>query len=635
LIQLLTGAERNSGGLARGDSDRDRTRAPHPPGSASGAAREIRQLLWTHRRRLALGLLLMVVNRLSATVLPVTTKWLIDDVIGQGRWNLLPVLAAIAAVATAVEASTAFALSQVLGVAAQRAIASMRQELAGHVLRLPVRYFDAAKTGALVSRIMHDVDGIRILVGTGLVQLTGSSLTAVLALGVLIYLNWRLTAVMIVVLAAFGGGLALAFRRLRPLFRQRAEITAAVSGRLAETLSGIRVVKAYTAEPHEHRVFAQGAQRLFVNVATALSAVSAVTAATTLVLGAIAVVMILVGGGAIRDGEMTPGDLVMYLSFTALMALPIVQLAAVGTQLSEALAGLDRARDLRRLTPEDDGDEVRAPFPDFRGEVELVDVSFEYTADRPVLTRVSFRAEAGVTIALVGSSGSGKSTLVNLIMGFHRPQSGRVLADGCDLATIRLRDFRRHLGVVLQETFLFDGTIAENIAYGSPHATRDQTIEAARRAHCDEFVRAFADGYDTVVGERGVRLSGGERQRVSIARALLANPRLLILDEATSSLDSESEALVQAGLQELRRGRTTFVIAHRLSTILSADRILVLEHGAIVETGTHAELIARGGRYRLLFDRQHRLEQDRYQNPGEDIEPDPAAAHALEIDPLA
>ncbi len=561
----------------------------------------------------------MVVNRLSALVLPATTKWLMDDVIGMGRWDLLPTLALVAAGATLVDAATAFSLSQVLGVAAQRAIADMRTEVAAHVLRLPVRYFDSTKTGVLISRIMHDAEGVRILVGTGLVQLAGSILTAVLALGVLVYLNWRLTAATMLAIGAFGIGMALSFKRLRPLFRERGHITAEVTGRLAETLAGIRVVKAYTAESREHLLFARGAHRIFRNVARTLTGTSAVTAASTVALGVVAVLMMLAGGASIRQGTMTVGEFVMYVSFTALMTLPVVQLASLSTQLSEACAGLDRIREIRRMAAEDDEDASRDPLPDVRGDVELQDVSFEYVPGTPVLTHVSLAAAAGSTTALVGSSGSGKSTLIGLVMAFHRPRSGRVLVDGRDLATVRLRDFRRHLGVVLQENFLFDGTIAENIAYGKPHATREAILDVARLAHCDEFVATFPEGYDTVVGERGVRLSGGQRQRVAIARAILADPRLLVLDEATSSLDSESEAFVQAGLRALRRGRTTFVIAHRLSTIQSADQILVVERGEIVERGTHRELLARAGRYRQLYDAQYRLEQDRFVNPGEDF----------------
>jgi len=586
---------------------------------------EARALVWAHRQRLLLGLCLMLVGRAAGLVLPLMSKFLMDDVVAKQRWEMLPTLALAAGAAALVDASTSFALSQVLGVAAQRAITDMRKAVEAHVLRLPVRYFDSTKSGVLISRIMIDAEGIRNLVGTGLVQLTGSIVTATASLCILLYLNWRLTAATIVVLSAFGGGMAVAFQRLRPLFRERGKINAEVTGRLAESLGGVRIVKAYTAEKREELVFAKGAHRLFRNVAQSLTGVSAVTAFSGLVMGAIGVVMILVGGSSIHAGTMTIGDFVMYLMFTGLMAMPVIQLASIGTQVTEAFAGLDRIRELRRMSTEDDEDASRNALPNVRGEVEFDDVSFEYNLGAPVLRHVSFRAPAGSTTALVGSSGSGKSTLIGLVMAFHRPLSGRVLVDRHDLITVKLRDFRQHLGVVLQDNFLFDGTIAENIAYARPHASRDDIVAVSRIAHCDEFVRSFEQGYDTVVGERGVRLSGGQRQRVAIARAILADPKVLILDEATSSLDSESEALIQDGLRSLRRGRTTFVIAHRLSTIQSSDQILVLERGEIVERGTHEELLAKEGRYRQLYDKQYRFERDRFINPGEDFTPEPEA----------
>jgi subfamily B ATP-binding cassette protein MsbA len=589
----------------------------------AGAWEEARALIWTHRKRLVIGLGLMLINRLSGFVLPTTTKYLMDDVIQQGHWELLPKLALAAGAATVVDASTAFANSQVLGVAAQRAITEMRKDIEAHVMRLPIRYFDSTKTGILISRIMTDAEGIRNLVGTGLVQLTGSLLTATIALFVLLYLNWKLTIVTIVILGLFGGGMATAFKRLRPLFRERGQINAEVTGRLAESLGGVRIVKSYVAEKREELVFAKGAHRLFRNVAQSLTGVSAITAFSSVVIGATGIAMMLVGGNSIRNGSMTIGDLVMYLSFTALMTMPVIQLASIGTQLSEAFAGLDRIREIRRMATEDQEDESRAPLPDVRGRVEFDDVTFEYNTGVPVLKRVTFAAPAGSTTALVGSSGSGKSTLISLVMTFNRPQTGRVLVDGHDLTAIKLRDYREHLGVVLQDNFLFDGTIAANIAYAKPHASREEIRAVSRIAHCDEFIEGFEQGYDTIVGERGVRLSGGQRQRVAIARAILADPKILILDEATSSLDSESEAMIQDGLKALRAGRTTFVIAHRLSTIRSADQILVLEHGEIVERGTHDELLAVNGRYRQLYDKQYRFEKDRFINPGEDFTPEP------------
>jgi subfamily B ATP-binding cassette protein MsbA len=593
-----------------------------------GAWEEARALIWDHRKRLALGLGLMLVNRLAGLVAPWSTKWLMDEVVAKNRWELLPQIALAVGGATLVEAATSFGNSQLLGVAAQRAITEMRKDVEAHVMRLPIRYFDSTKSGILISRIMTDAEGIRNLVGTGLVQLTGSIITAVIALGILFYLNWRLTCVTIVILGAFGGGLAKAFTRLRPLFRERGQINAEVTGRLAETLGGVRIVKSYTAEKREELVFAKGAHRLFRNVAKSLTGVSAVTAFSSLVIGSIVIAMILVGGSSIRQGQMTIGDLVAYLSFTALMTMPVIQLASIGTQLSEAFAGLDRIREIRKMATEDDEDASRDALPDVRGEVEFDDVSFEYNPGTPVLKHVSFRAPAGSTTALVGSSGSGKSTLISLVMTFNRPGSGRVLVDGRDLVGVKLRDYRSQLGVVLQDNFLFDGTIADNIAYGNPHASRDEIIAVSRIAHCDEFIQSFEKQYDTIVGERGVRLSGGQRQRVAIARAILANPKVLILDEATSSLDSESEALIQDGLKMLRQGRTTFVIAHRLSTIRSADQILVLEHGEIVERGSHEELLGTGGRYRQLYDKQYRFERDRFINPGEDFTPEPAGVMA-------
>ena len=565
----------------------------------------------------------MLVSRLAGLVTPWSTKWLMDDVITKGRWELLPTIAFAVGGAALVDAAASFANSQVLGVAAQRAITEMRKDVEAHVMRLPIRYFDSTKSGILISRIMTDAEGIRNLVGTGLAQLTGSLVTAIIALGILLYINWQLTAVTIVILGLFGGGMATAFKRLRPLFRERGQINAEVTGRLAESLGGIRIVKAYTAEKREELVFAKGAHRLFRNVAQSLTGVSAVTAFSSLVIGATAIAMMLIGGNSIRNGAMTIGDLIMYLSFTALMTMPVIQLASIGTQLTEAFAGLDRIREIRRMATEDQEDADRAVLDDIRGRIEFDDVSFEYNAGVPVLKHVSFVAPAGSTTALVGSSGSGKSTLISLVMAFNRPQSGRVLVDGRDLTESKLRDFRHHLGVVLQDNFLFDGTIGENIAYARPHASREEITAVSRIAHCDEFIEAFEKQYDTIVGERGVRLSGGQRQRVAIARAILADPRILLLDEATSSLDSESEALIQDGLRSLRVGRTTFVIAHRLSTIRSADQILVLEGGEIVERGTHEELLAKAGRYRQLYDKQYRFERDRFINPGEDFTPEP------------
>jgi ABC-type multidrug transport system fused ATPase/permease subunit len=592
----------------------------------ANAWQEARTLILARRGRLAIGLGLMLVNRLAGLVLPATSKYLIDDVIGKHRAELLVPLALLAGAATLVQAVTSFALSQILGVAAQRAITDMRRRVEAHVARLPVSYFDSTKSGVLISRIMTDAEGIRNLVGNGLVALVGSVVTAVLALAYLFYLNWVLTLGNIVALSTFGVAMAMAFKRLRPLFVERGRINAEVTGRLNETLGGIRIVKTYTAEKREELVFTKGVHRLYRNVAGSITGVSSITAFSTAIIGIIGVIMIIVGGRAILAGQMTVGDFLNYILFTGLLAAPVVQMASIGTQITEAFAGLDRIRELMQMTTEDQEDATKAPLGEVAGEVVFEDVSFEYHPGTLVLTGVSFRAPAGTTTALVGSSGSGKSTLISLVMAFNRPLGGRIVVDGRDLAAIRLRDYREQLGVVLQDNFLFDGSVAENIKYGKPDATMDEIKRVSRIAHADEFIEGFDKGYDTIVGERGVKLSGGQRQRVSIARAILANPRILVLDEATSSLDSESEALIQDGLKSLRQGRTTFVIAHRLSTIRSADQILVLEHGEIVERGTHAELMALGGRYRTLYDKQYHFEADRFINPGEDFTPELIAA---------
>jgi ABC-type multidrug transport system fused ATPase/permease subunit len=591
--------------------------------SLSAAWREARALVWAHRRRLLLGLGLMLVSRLAGLVLPASSKYLIDDVVNGGRSELLMPIALAAGAATLVQAVTSFALGQILGVAAQRAITDMRKRVQARIMHLPIRYFDSTQTGVLVSRIMSDAEGIRNLVGTGLVQLVGGLVTAVMGIGILFWLNWHLTVITILVLLAFGGGMAYAFRTLRPLFRERGKINAEVTGRLTEALGGIRVVKSYTAEKREEIVFTKGAHKLFRNIAKSMTGVSATTAGSTVIVGIIGVLMIWLGGRAILAGEMTLGDLIMYIFFIGLVAAPLVSIASIGTQITEAFAGLDRIREILDMPTEVEEDERRQPVEQLTGDVAFDDVWFEYNEGQPVLRGVSFEAPAGTTTALVGSSGSGKSTLISIVMAFNRPTKGRVVVDGRDLADLRLMDYRGQLASVLQENFLFDGTIAANVGYAQPGATLDEIKEACRIAHCDEFISQFPQGYDTIVGERGIKLSGGQRQRVSIARAILANPRILILDEATSSLDSESEQMIQDGLRRLRSGRTSFVIAHRLSTIRSADQILVLEAGQIVERGTHAELLALGGRYRQLYDKQYNFETDRFINPGEDFTPEP------------
>lgn len=587
-----------------------------------GSWDEARALMWRYRYRLTLGLAMMLVSNLATLVLPAMSRYIIDVVVPEGRAEDLLWLAGIGLAAAVVQSVTSFGLSQVLGVAAQRAITEMRKQVMTHVSKLPINYFDSTQTGVLISRIMTDAEGIRNLVGTGLVQLAGGVVTATIALAWLFYLNWRLTILTLAILVIFGITMAVGFSRLRPVFRARGKINAEVTGRLGETLSGIRIVKAYGVERREQLVFTRGAHRLFRNVAKAVTGVSAVTSVAGLVMGVIGALMIVLGGRALINETWTTGALLQYIIFTGLVIAPVVQMSSIGTQITEALAGLDRIREIRQLTTEDEEDASREPLSTLRGDVRVEHVCFEYEPGVPVLKSVSLIAEPGTTTALVGSSGSGKSTLLSLIMAFNRPTSGRVLVDGRNLDQIRLSDYRENLGVVLQENFLFDGTIAANIAFANRNATLEEIRTASRIAHCDEFIEQFQAGYDTIVGERGVKLSGGQRQRVAIARAILADPRLLILDEATSSLDSESESLIQDGLRALCQGRTTFVIAHRLSTIKTADQILVLEGGEVIERGTHAQLLAEKGRYTQLYEKQYGLERNRFINPGEDFTPD-------------
>ncbi len=580
---------------------------------------EARALIWEHRTSVTVGLVLMLISRAAGFVLPYSTKMVLDEVLPNRDIRMLGYIALAGLAATIVQSITGYALSQVVSVAAQQAIARLREEVQGHLIRLPVKFFDSTKSGVLVSRVMSDPEGIRNLIGTGLIQLTGGIVSAIAALGVLFYLNWKLTAATIVFLAVFGVVMSIAFKRLRPIFRERSVITAEVTGRLTETLGGIRLIKIYTAEEREKEVFGKGVQKLFENIAKTITGTSLTGTLGLAVVGVIGLIAMYVGGRDVINGTMTVGSLITFVFFIVLVTAPLVQIASIGTQITEAFAGLDRIRELRDMPTEDQEDATKTAVPSVVGRVEFDHVSFEYEAGTPVLKDVSFTAPAGTTTALVGSSGSGKSTMISLIMAFAQPQQGQIKVDGTPVSELKLRDYRRHLGVVMQDNFLFDGTVMENIAFTKPGATKDEVMAVAKIANAHEFISGFPQQYDTIVGERGVKLSGGQRQRVAIARAILADPRVLILDEATSSLDSESEHLIQEGLRRLRAGRTTFVIAHRLSTITSADQILVLEHGQIIERGTHQELLALGGRYRDLYNRQYQLEQDQFINPGEEI----------------
>jgi len=578
---------------------------------------DIMALVRPRRGVLALGFVLMVINRGSSLVLPYSTRYLINDVIGKHNIQLLMPLVLTVLSATAIQGVTSFSLTQLLSKAAQRLITQLRRDVQAHIGRLPVSYYDANKTGMLVSRIMSDVEGVRNLIGTGLVEFVGGVMTACIVLGVLFYMNALLTALALSFLIIFGLALRKAFRVIRPIFRQRAKINAEVTGRLTESLGGVRVIKGYHAEDREAKVFAGGVQRLLENVMKSLTATSVMSLSATVLLGVVGSVVMYVGTRQIFAKTIDLGD---YVAFTALMAFlvaPMFQVVAIGTQISEALAGLERTREVMRERPEDEDPRRAAALSTIRGEVQFEDVSFSYDPGKPVLFDISFESRPGTVTALIGPSGSGKSTIIGLISAFYVPTQGVIRVDGVDLSTVRLDSYRTQLGVVLQDTFLFDGTIRENVAFSRPDATEEQILDACRLARVDEFAENFTEKYDTIVGERGVKLSGGQKQRVSIARAILAEPRILILDEATSSLDSESEALIQEGLSYLMRGRTTFVIAHRLSTIRRADQILVVEAGRIVERGTHDALYAAQGRYFELYNKQHGLEANLFLAPGE------------------
>jgi ABC-type multidrug transport system fused ATPase/permease subunit len=590
---------------------------PKPP--LRKALKEVRQLLGPYRGLLAGSFLVLIVNRLCGLVIPGSTRYLIDNVMTQGKMYELKYIIAIVVTATLIQGITSYTLTQVLSKAGQRLITDLRMQVQQHVGRLPVAYYDANRTGALVSRIMSDVEGVRNLMGTGLMDFAGGLLTAVIAFTYLFKQSPQMTMLIFCIIAVFALILQKAFRTIRPIFRERGKINAEVTGRLTESLGGVRVVKGYHAEESEARVFATGAKRLLDNVISSLTAQSLMSLASTAVLGVVGALVMYFGATQYHHDPVhfTTGIYVTYTMFLAFMIAPVMQVVSIGTQLTEAVAGLDRTYEILSVEEEDSGAERVNTAGTINGEVDFDDVHFEYEAGKPVLHGITFTAQPGTVTALVGSSGSGKSTIISLICGFHTANSGRVLIDGVDLSTIKLSSYRQQLGVVLQETFLFDGTIRENVKFSRPGSTEAQMLEACRIARVDEYAERFPESYDTIVGERGVKLSGGQRQRLSIARAILADPRILILDEATSSLDSESEALIQHGLSFLMQGRTTFVIAHRLSTIRRADQILVVEQGNIVESGTHETLYARRGRYYDLYTRQHGLEANLFLAPGE------------------
>jgi ABC-type multidrug transport system fused ATPase/permease subunit len=597
---------------------------------------EVWDLIRPRRALLALGMLLMVINRVSGLILPASTRYLVDYVITKKHYSLLYPLVGAVLAATLVQGLTSFALTQTLSKAAQKLITELRRRVQEHIGRLPVSYYDSNKTGMLVSRIMSDVEGVRNLIGTGLVDFVGGLLTAVIAFAVLMGISPVMTAIAFAFLLVFGLGLRKAFRVIRPIFRERAKITAEVTGRLTESLGGVRVVKGYHAEAREHDVFSSGVERLLQNVFKTLTATSVMSLSSSTLMGFIGAIVMFMGTRQILAGKLTLGGFFTYIMFLGYLAAPLFQVVGIGTQITEALAGLERTREVLDETPENEDPGRSITLGPIRGDLAFQDVSFAYEQQKTVLHDVSFHAQPGTVTALVGSSGSGKSTIIGLIAAFHKPNDGAVLVDGVDLATVKLESYRTQLGMVLQDSFLFDGSIRENVSFSKPDATEEEILRACSIARVDEFAEKYEQKYDTIIGERGVKLSGGQRQRVSIARAILANPRILILDEATSSLDSESEAMIQHGLSYLMQGRTTFVIAHRLSTIRRADQILVVEGGRIVERGTHASLFELGGRYYDLYTRQHGIEQNLFLAPGEGDtveEAEAASANPTAADP--
>ncbi len=585
-------------------------------------------LIKPRRGLLALGFVLMAVNRVAGLVLPASAKYFLDDVINKHQIRLLtPIVLSILA-ATIIQGLTSFTLTQLLSKSAQRMITELRRKVQAHIGRLPVSFYDANKTGVLVSRIMSDVEGVRNLIGTGLVEFVGGLMTAVFALVYLLHANAMMTGVAAAIILVFGVLISQAFKTIRPIFRARPKITAEVTGRLTESLGGVRVVKGYHAEEREEKIFSSGVQRLLDNVLKTLTATSLMSLSGATLMGIVGALMYEFGGRAILASQMTSGEWLAFNAFLVLLIAPVFQIVAIGTQITEAITGLERTREILSQEKEDEAAGRTVMVDRVKGLVEAQHVSFSYEERKEVLHDVSFTSEPGTVTALVGPSGAGKSTMIGLIAAFYIPSSGRMLVDGVDLATVKLSSYRTQLGVVLQETFLFDGTIRENVAFSKPDATEEEILAACRIARVDEFAESFEQEYDTVVGERGVKLSGGQKQRVSIARAILADPRILILDEATSSLDSESEALIQEGLKYLMRGRTTFVIAHRLSTIRRADQILVVEAGRIIERGTHESLYALSGRYYDLYTKQHAVETNLFLAPGESTALDEAAESA-------
>lgn len=578
---------------------------------------EVWKLMRPRRGLLALGFALMVINRVAALVLPYSTKFLIDTVIVKHHMDKLEPLVLVVLGATLVQGVTSFSLTQSLSKAAQRLITELRQQVQAHISRLPVAFYDVNKTGALVSRIMTDVEGVRNLLGTGLVDFVGGLITSGIALVLLLRTSPQMTLIAVGSLLCFAVTLNKAFATIRPIFRERGKINAEVTGRLTESLGGVRVIKGYHAEAREETVFATGVHRLLENVMRTLTATSVMSLSASVLLGLVGAVTMYVGAHQIQSGTLTVGGFVSYTLLLGFLVAPIMQIVSIGTQLTEAMAGLERTQEIMRERPEDQDPRRSTALGDIVGTIEFENVSFTYDGIHEVLHNISFTADPGTVTALVGSSGSGKSTTIGLISAFYTATQGVIRVDGIDLSTVLLDSYRTRLGVVLQESFLFDGTIRENVSFSRPDATEEQVMRACRIARVDEFAEAFADKYETVVGERGVKLSGGQKQRISIARAILAEPRILILDEATSSLDSESEQMIQQGLSYLMHGRTTFVIAHRLSTIRKADQILVMEQGRIVERGTHEELYALRGRYHDLYTRQHGVEENLFLAPGE------------------